>query len=90
MKPIVRATPTTASTNTSRTKQTSKTSPQRHSPLLKQENVRQANELGGVPGDWTSRFDVDGSAARPRGATTTSYASVSVLVFEGPLDADIS
>lgn len=56
-------------------------------PALKQEIIRQAESLGSV---WSARFDVAGSTARQRGATTGPYASVSVLVVEGPVDPDIS
>lgn len=57
-------------------------------PVLKQEIVRQVRGLGALPGDWTVRFEVDGSTSRERGADTDPYAAVSVLVVEGPRDPD--
>lgn len=59
-------------------------------PTLKQEIIRQAETLESAPGNWSDRFEVAGSTARQRGATTKPYASASVLVVEGPVDPDIS
>lgn len=59
-------------------------------PMLKKEILRQADELGGVPGDWSVRFDVDAMIHRQPGDIEEFWATVGVLVFEGPVDPDIS
>lgn len=59
-------------------------------PELKQEILRQANDLGGAPGDYSVQFDVDAFKSRQRGNDADSHASISVLVVEGPVDPDLS
>lgn len=57
-------------------------------PVLRQEILRQAAGFEGAHGSWSIRFDVDGSTHRQRGAGTDPFGSVSVVVVQGPIDAD--